>query len=55
MSGKRYTEEFKGEAVKQVTEQSQPVAEVASLIGVSQHSLPAKARQAQQSQSIEIQ
>lgn len=30
MSGKRYTEEFKVEAVKQVTERGHPVAEVAS-------------------------
>ncbi|QKV56161.1 MAG: IS3 family transposase [Dechloromonas sp.] len=39
MSSKRYPEEFKIEAVKQVTERGHPVAEVASRIGVSQHSL----------------
>ena len=39
MSSKRYTEEFKIEAVKQVTERSYPVAEVAGRLGVSQHSL----------------
>jgi len=39
MSSKRYPEEFKVEAVKQVTERGHPVAEVASRIGVSQHSL----------------
>ena len=56
MSCKRYTEEFKVEAVKQVTE-------VASRIGMSQHSLYAwrkqyslsvEARQEQQSQSVDI-
>jgi transposase len=63
MSSKRYTEEFKVEAVKQVTERGHPVAEVAGRLGVSQHSLygwiktysvPAEARQEQQSQSAEI-
>lgn len=63
MSSKRYTEEFKIEAVKQVTERGHPVAEVAGRIGVSQHSLyawlkqyslPAETRQEQQSQSAEI-
>ena len=39
MSGKRYPEEFKIEAVKQVTERGHPVAEVAGRLGVSQHSL----------------
>jgi transposase len=39
MSGKRYTEEFKVEAVKQVTERGHPVAEVASRLGVTPHSL----------------
>ena len=39
MSNKRYPEEFKIEAVKQITERGYPVAEVASRIGVSQHSL----------------
>lgn len=33
MSNKRYTEEFKVEAVKQVTERCYPVAEVAGRIG----------------------
>ena len=55
MSSKRYPEEFKIEAVKQVSERDHPLAEVASRIGVSQHSLPAKALQEQQSQSVEIQ
>lgn len=39
MSGKRYTEEFKIEAVKQVTERGHPAAEVATRLGVSAHSL----------------
>lgn len=39
MSAKRYTEEFKIEAVKQVTERGHPVAEVAGRLGVSTHSL----------------
>ena len=63
MSSKRYTEEFKVEAVKQVTERGYPVAEVSGRLGVSQHSLyqwlkdyaqPTEARQEQQSQSAEI-
>jgi transposase len=39
MSNKRYPEEFKIEAVKQITERGHAVADVASRIGVSQHSL----------------
>ena len=39
MSGKRYTEEFKIEAVKQVTERGRPATEVAARLGVSSHSL----------------
>lgn len=39
MSSQRYTEEFKVEAVKQITERGYPVAEVSSRLGVSQHSL----------------
>ena len=64
MSNKRYPEEFKIEAVKQITERGYPVAEVASRIGVSQHSLyewvkrysvPEPERlETQQSQSAEI-
>ena len=34
MSSKRYPEEFKIEAVKQITERGYPVAEVAARIGV---------------------
>ncbi|ECA4604909.1 IS3 family transposase [Salmonella enterica] len=39
MSNPRYPEEFKIEAVKQVTERGLPVAEVAARLGVSAHSL----------------
>ncbi|WP_139798934.1 IS3 family transposase [Andreprevotia lacus] len=39
MSSPRYPEEFKIEAVKQITERGYPVAEVASRLGVSAHSL----------------
>ena len=63
MSSKRYPDEFKIEAVKQVTERGHPVAEVASRLGVSQHSLyewlkrfglPEAERVEMQSQSSEI-
>jgi transposase len=39
MSNKRYPEEFKIEAVKQITENRYPIVEVAKRLGVSQHSL----------------
>lgn len=39
MSSKRYTEEFKVEAVRQVTDRGHSVAEVADRLGVSIHSL----------------
>ena len=39
MSSKRYPEEFKVEAVKQVTERGHSVAEVAVRLGVTAHSL----------------
>ena len=39
MSGKRYGEEFKREAVKQVTERGYSVAEVAQRLGITTHSL----------------
>lgn len=62
-SGKRYTEEFKMEAVKQVTERGYPAADVAARLGVSAWSLhrwtkelskPAGARVEAQEQSAEI-
>ena len=39
MSSKRYTEEFRVEAVKQVTERGHSVSDVASRLGISMHSL----------------
>ena len=39
MSRQRYPEEFKIEAVKQVTEKGKPVADVAQRLGMSVHSL----------------
>lgn len=39
MSVKTFTEEFKIEAVKQVTEQGYPVSQVSSRLGVSTNSL----------------
>ena len=39
MSGKRYSAEFKQEAVRQVTERGYSVRSVAKRIGVSEHSL----------------
>jgi transposase len=39
MSHQRYTEEFKLESVKQVTERGHPVTGVAALLGVSAYSL----------------
>ncbi len=62
MSTKRFTEEFKAEAVKQVLVGGHRVADVAARLGVSQHSLyawikrralPAE-RQEQASQSEEV-
>lgn len=39
MSGKRYTEEFKIEAVKQVTDRGYKIVEVAERLGVTSKSL----------------
>ena len=39
MGSKRYSQEFKEEAVRQVTERGYPVKDVAERIGVSEHSL----------------
>lgn len=39
MSAKRYTEEFKIEAVKQVTERGHRLAEVAARLGVTTYSM----------------
>ena len=63
MSNKRYTEEFKIEAAKQVTERDHKLAEVAKRLGVSYKSLhdwgklyskPAKQRDEEDAQTDEI-
>ena len=63
MSKQRYPEEFKTEAVKQITERGHKVADVSTRLGVSQHSLyqwikayraPVDDRQAQGSQVDEL-
>ena len=51
MSGKRYPEEFKIEAVKQVTEKGYSVAEVATRLGMTTHSLYAWIKRYDQGQS----
>lgn len=63
MSGKRYTDEFKAEAVKQVTERGHSVADVAQRLGITTHSLyawktklekPEVVQQAELNQNAEI-
>ncbi|MGP1693406.1 MAG: IS3 family transposase [Giesbergeria sp.] len=63
MSKQKYPEEFKIEAVKQITERGHKVADVSARLGVSQHSLyqwikrytlPVEQRQAQTSQTDEL-
>ncbi len=63
MSNQRYPEEFKIEAVKQVTERGLPVAEVAARLGMSVHSLyawikryskPQEKRQQEDDQQAEL-
>ena len=63
MSSKRFTEEFRIEAVKQVTERGYPVKEVSERLGVSTWSLynwikdystPPEIRQADQDQAARI-
>ena len=63
MSGKRYTDEFKIEAVRQVMDRGFKVAEVAERLGVTTHSLyawirkfgkPAVVRRAELDQGAEI-
>lgn len=44
MSNKRYTEEFKREAARQVTEHKHSTAEVAQRLGINKHSLYAWVR-----------
>ncbi len=63
MTKQPYPEEFKIEAVKQITQRGHRVADVSARIGVSQHSLykwiktyavPASERQLQTSQTEEL-
>jgi transposase len=63
MSSKRYTEQFKVEAVKQVVERGYPARQVAARLGVTTHSLyawvkrygeTAQAYSAQRDQSVEL-
>ena len=54
MSSKRYQEEFKIEAVKQITENRYPIAEVSSRLGVSKHSLYAWIKQYSQPEPVRI-
>jgi len=39
MSSKRYTPEFRAEAIRQVTERGYPVSEIARRLGVSTNSM----------------
>ena len=52
MSGKRYSDEFKAEAAKQVLEQGRPVRDVATRLGVSIDSLYAWVREQRKVPSI---
>ena len=63
MSSKRYTEEFRVEAVKQITDRGHTLADVAGRLGVSIHSLyawqkkyvkPTATRQADTDQAAEL-
>lgn len=54
MSSKRYPEEFKIEAVKQITEKQRPVAEVADRLGVTKYSLYAWIKQYGQPEEVRI-
>lgn len=52
MSGKRYTDEFKAEAAKQVIEHGRPVREVAARLGLGVDSLYAWVRQQRKAPAV---
>ncbi len=54
MVSKRFTEEFKLEAIKQITERHFPVAEVSARLGVSTHSLYAWVKKYSQPEPVRM-
>ena len=53
MSGRRYSDEFKAEAAKQVTEQGHSVREVAGRLGISIDSLYAWVREQRKTPQVQ--
>ncbi len=54
MVSKRFTEEFKLEAIKQINERHFPVAEVSARLGVSTHSLYAWVKKYSQPEPVRV-
>jgi len=54
MVSKRFTEEFKLEAIKQITERHYTVAEVSARLGVSMHSLYAWVKKYDQPETVRV-
>jgi transposase len=54
MSSKRFTEEFKLEAIKQITERQYSIAEVSARLGVSTHSLYAWVKKYEQPEPVRL-
>lgn len=54
MVSKRFTEEFKLEAIKQITERHYTVAEVSARLGVSTHSLYALVKKYDQLETVRV-
>ena len=54
MSSNRYTEEFRVEAVKQITERGHSVADVSARLGVSIHSLYAWQRKLEKPAAVRL-
>ena len=54
MVSKRFTEEFKLEAIKQITERHYTVAEVSARLGVSTHSLYAWVKKYDQPETVRV-